>query len=344
MESKSRGFEVWQDFVLARGEPTNPAILATPIQFQQGSVNPDNLGIETVADYFCHHFPHWMLDSIDQGEIKFIQPNNPSFYIDPMLMKNIEGEQLRDICANVIRGEKYAISFEDSFFLDCYFDQCDSEEDLLIIHIDHHTDRGWMYGDLDLNRQNLKLSSTGENLIFHDSFECVNQLREKGILHQGNFLSFMSASKRKVHVIFATDQIQEMSEIHSVSPNVVEDEYSRKITFFELSEKRQESSYLWQEGPVNCLAHMIDMAFLESKFDKVMVHIDLDEYDNPWDGNSANETNIEGSTSHVLKKLASDIDLISKTEPVFWHYCMPTGFFPAKHWKKVIEFLEDYHD
>ena len=98
-----------------------------------------------------------------------------------------------------------------------------------------------MYGDLDLNRQNLKLSSTGENLIFHDSFECVNQLREKAYFTKVIFL--IHASKSKVHVIFATDQVQEMSEIHSVSPNVVKDEYSRKITFFELSEKRQKSSF-----------------------------------------------------------------------------------------------------
>jgi hypothetical protein len=332
-----------QDSVLAKGKSTNPSILAEPILFPQGSVNTEKLGVETVADYYCHHFPHWMLDSLDEGHVRFIQPDNPWFYIDPVLQEEIKGEQIKDICANVIRGEKYAISFEDSFFLDCYFEQCKPDEDILIIHIDQHTDRGSLYGDLDLSRRTFKSSSTGENLIFSDSFECVKLLREKGILHQGNFLSFMSASKSKVHVIFATDQVSEISEIHSISPNVREDEFSRKSTFFELSEKQEHSNFLWQEGPIDSLARMIDNAFCESKYYKVMVHIDLDEYDNPWNRNSDNEMNVESSTSHVLGRLTSNINLISKTEPVFWHYCMPTGFFPAKHWSEVIQFLEGYH-
>ena len=62
---------------------------------------------------------------------------------------------------------------------------------------------------------------------------------------------------------------------------------------------------------------MIDMAFLESKFDKVMVHIDLDEYDNPWDGNSANEMNIEGSTSYILKNWLQTLTLFPKLNQYF---------------------------
>jgi hypothetical protein len=194
------------------------------------------------------------------------------------------------------------------------------------------------------NSNSINIGSTGEIAPLDLSERCVKLLRSKGIIHQGNFMSLFSYSPSRVHVVFATNQLDESTPIFGVNSRIVPDSEGNPMTIFELIDDSNTVNFTWQEGPRHALDSMI-MDAIESLSDpQIMVHIDLDEYDNPWDGNSVNESNLAGETSNVIEMFQRDIGIIQPYNPIHWHYCMPTGFFPAKHWLSVLNLLEEFHD
>lgn len=335
---------MWRDDILNRGTFLNSAILENAIEFKQLKVNVENNDIEHTANYYSYHFPHWMLESLDDGMVKLVHPYIPNFYIDPWLIDTLRPEDLSKICGNVIKESQYTVSFEDSYFLDCFFQHCHLEETLLIIHIDNHSDRGWFFGSNTDNYSTISIGSTGEIFPLDLSENCVKLLRGEGIIHQGNFLSLFSYSPSRVHVVFATDELNDSTPIFGVNPRILPDSEENLITIFELNDDTKNSNFTWQEGPRKSLDSMIRVAIESLSDPQIMVHIDLDEYDNPWDGNSVNESNLAGETSNVIEMFRRDIEIIHQFNPIHWHYCMPAGFFPAKHWLSVLNFLEEFHD
>lgn len=336
--------ENWKKRILRRGETVNPAILKNPIVFRQHSVNLAKFGIERTADHYCYHFPHWMLKSLDDNLVELVHPTDTEFYLDPWLIDSVSGKDLAQICSNIVKKQHYSVSFEDSYFLDCFFDLCKPDKTLLLIHIDNHSDRGWFYGEVLDNSNAIQISSTEEILPFTLTENSLRLLRENGILHQGNFLSLFASSTSKIHVVFATDEIERKTPTYAVLPKVTTDSELRTITILELVDDLKCSNFTWQEGPRHTLDSMIKEATESFDFDNVMAHIDLDEYDNPWDGNSVNQDNKSDDTLNVIKKLKLDLKTILPYKPIYTHYCMPTGFFPAKHWEEVLDFLEEFHD
>ena len=328
--------------ILSIANNLNPGVVTNPIEFTHKFNSITD--VESVADYYCHHFPHWMLDEITKSSIKFSHPKNTDFYIDPFLLNRIDGMQLYSLCSSIIKKEKYSISFEDSYFLDCFLENHSPEKPVIIIHIDHHTDRGWFFGELEKGKEILKLSSTGENIQLAFDTRCISTLRKHGILHQGNFLSFFSFFPNGVQVVYATNEITEEPHKYSIKTSIEKDEYSNYTTRFSIATLEPKTRYIWREGPRSSIKEMIESAISESPDAEIFVHIDLDEYDNPWDGNSYNEGNMPKDTLSVIREFSSDLSIIDSFEPKFTHFCMPTGFFPAIHWIKTISAIGGFYD
>ena len=324
----------------------NIGVVKHLVQFSNSKLLENFDDIEDSADYVSHYFPHWMLRGFLEPEAVILEhPWIPEYYLDHNLIENVIGEDLFNICRGVISGENYCISFEDSYFLDCFLENYDEEEEYIIIHIDHHNDRGKIFAKFIEEEKKFELSSTGELVKSEISKKDLHTLRENGIIHQGNFLSYLSSCNNLIHVLFGTDELTTVPMTYSVSPKTEIDEVGFSITGYPLSTTLEHyQKFLWTEASRIYLHQMLSAAIKQHPNARIWVHIDLDEYDNPWNGNDINKNNIPCNTDDVLNQLSHDIEIISQFKPDYFHYCMPTGFFPSTHWIKCIELVRGLHD
>jgi hypothetical protein len=323
----------------------NPGVIKDSIKFYNQNLFDSFSDIELVADYVCNYFPHWMLEKVEDGEIIFKHPWNSDYFLDPNIIEHVSEQDLLSLCGNLIRGNNYDITFEDSYFLDYFIDNYNENEEYVIIHIDHHSDRGPIFANFDENKFQFELSSTNELVDAEFGSVSLAKLRENGIIHQGNFLSFLATSKAAIHVVFASDELTTQPVTCDVTPTSNLDEHGFLITKYLLIEETfEKGDYKWTEGPRDLLQEMIVSVIEKMPNAQILVHIDLDEYDNPWDGNTVNQHNVPCDTEHVLDEFSKDLKIINDFNPKYFHYCMPTGFFPSKHWISCIKFLRNHHD
>ena len=330
-------------------EVSNLAIQDIRIQMASG-LRP--LDIEDLADFVEFNFPHWQFE-FDAEHIKLSHPRDVHFYIDPDLeywsiQRHTSSNFLHRAATEVILGKGYCISFEDSYFLDyCIGLISQPSTPLVILHIDNHTDRGHM--SAKFSKDHLLDNFSNLKIPVGLTIDYIDKLRGRGILHQGNFLSLFSMLSHPTIVIHLSNQHGAPFEgvFHHIEPVDMDLGYGLVGTQFPPSSQIVdfEGGLYWSSGTLDSLPSVVSYVNgLDGEF-TVLGHVDLDEFDNPWDCSSENASNIPIETQSCINTIESVVLLLQKLRRLAGtHYCAPLGFFPSVHFNATIELIRRLHN
>lgn len=269
--------------------------------------------------------------------IRLVGPDMSYHNADPYLQETLKtfGESmvLGDILSYKLREDLFDLCFEDSwtgYFISDHLDRLHPQEDLVLIHVDDHTD---MMPTL-LTRCGTTLIDPTTNRIFdparNEDWEAAIY---SGCISIGNFMTPLFYSGHKVHVRHLNNGANDNYLIRNVTRDDCRYEFIPDKKFAALCK----SDSLWENSAGTYLAGSSPKKILHAiPRGRVIVHIDLDYFINDFNGNSGGQHQIpcHNSIHAARRKINRFFEALHMPAPSVdrWIVATSPGFCSAYHW------------
>lgn len=263
-------------------------------------------------------------------------------YLPEVLQRYMHTVSLRDVMAYRSHERYYDFCFEDSwsgYFIADRLRQQSAEEDLVLVHLDDHTD---MMPTL-LRRNDGILSDPMLGSRFDPAADADWEASiHSGCVSIGNFITPLFYSKHKVHVRHLNNRGPRECEPVEVFQASFRYDLIPKVEFAGLRMNESEQRSRAGTYAVGSCARRILANLPEGK---IVIHIDLDYFINDFNGNPRSGDYIpEGSIVEAgRRKLNLFFDALQAVKPKVdrWIVATSPGFCSACHWDWLLREIEE---
>ncbi|WP_305907527.1 hypothetical protein Q9L42_015375 [Methylomarinum sp. Ch1-1] len=283
-----------------------------------------------------------------ENELGFRMLGPDMYYhtIDPYLSKALgkykKGMLLGDILDYRSRRASFDLCFEDSwsgYFLADHLGRNDRADDLVLIHLDDHTDM--MSTLLERTGEGLTDPSTGKSFdpsVRNDWESAIYS----GCIGIGSFITPLYYSDHKVHVRHLNNSASSTYDLY----NVIQENYcyelipNKQFAAIRLANSDWQNSAGTYRGGNN-----VDKVLASTPEGQVIVHIDLDYFINDFNGNVGTAFHFPNHDLkyQVIQKLERFFDALHAMQVRVDHWIIATspGFCSAYHWDWLLTEIED---
>lgn len=299
--------------------------------------------------YFAHdRLPVWTQDG-ERILVELVSPPTPQFYVDPLIEDGLEwwgsGAAIEDVPNLYRRQNGLTVAMNDAWCLyswSRWYSALSLErrsQQVCVLHIDDHEDL--MTPRVLIGEGGLEDQLTGKPVGLDDP-DSVRASILSGAIGMGSFVAPAVATFSAVKFRHLRTDGPEMGPLPMqvvAEPDTLLLPGAQRLGIDRTSSGTSGSSYMRTSDPQRWAEVLDDVA--------VLLHIDLDYFNNRFDGDSDWKTRSrvhDPDLDVMLRNVDAIVDALNRNdvmhriEDVF--IGISPGFFPAEFWQVIIERLE----
>lgn len=316
-------------------------------------------------DYFPSKIPNFNWDK-EILKVNFNFPENEDFYIDPNILDGLnwwkKGTKIKDIPFLYRQNKNYSIFLNDCWtlyswsklFRNLNIKKLRLPDEIILIHLDSHTDL--MSPHLIFENKELKdiLSNQKIDILKPNSIKSGINTGSIGI---GSYILPLILRFSRVHIRHLR-QLNEKNGLYKIlitkkkdkvlgngkfRPNLKFSERISLIPDNNFKDEKKITTYFESNEYKKCFYGLPDA--------KILLHIDLDYFNNRFNGDSNYKdkiNNLDPDLNTILEMIDKIFDylikIVDKKNIIDISVGISPGFFPSEYWSPTIKRLEYYLD
>jgi len=302
-------------------------------------------GREVTDDALRHIVCSVKFEVLEQANaVRLLGPEMSYHRVDPYLPETLEkfkqGMTLADVLSYTSSTRHFDLSFEDSwtgYFIAKRFRQQIPRDDLVLIHLDDHTDM--MPTLLCRSRESLTDPTTDVAFDPTSSSDWEAAIYS-GVVSIGNFITPLYYSGRNIHVRHINNSTEHCELAHvsreSCRYELIPERQFAAIAKSSLSRPGSVGTYLGGSSP--------DWVLDGAPQAWTLIHIDLDYFINDFNGGARGESYTPDPMlrAEARRKMNRFFHSLAKLNPIVdrWLIATSPGFCSACHWEWLLSEIE----